>query len=148
MKIRSDFVTNSSSSSYVIAYKSLPKFDDDTISKYPFLQKYMESAISNLIYSGFGGDAINIGGVFPTLEKFCESYGENYCGSSNELYNPFFERDNAKLKEVYEQCNKLYSEGFNIVVKYVSYHDNHTISFIEELAKNNKNFIVVTANLT
>ena len=40
MKIRNDYVTNSSSSSYVIAYKSLPEIDEETLKRYPFLKNY------------------------------------------------------------------------------------------------------------
>ena len=37
MKIRLGFVTNSSSSSYVIAYRSAPEFDEETLAKYAYL---------------------------------------------------------------------------------------------------------------
>lgn len=41
MKYKSSFVTNSSSSSFVIALKKMPEIDSETIEKYPFIKGYM-----------------------------------------------------------------------------------------------------------
>lgn len=40
MKIRLDYVTNSSSSSYIVAFKKEYDFDEETLKKYPFLRHY------------------------------------------------------------------------------------------------------------
>ena len=53
MKIRTDFVTNSSSSSFIIAYNNENPIDENTLEKYPFLKEYNNS----------------IGTIFKLLEK-------------------------------------------------------------------------------
>ena len=40
MKIREDFVTNSSSSSYIIAYKAFPNLDDKLLQEFPILKGF------------------------------------------------------------------------------------------------------------
>ena len=50
MRVRIGFVTNSSSSSFIIAYKSFPEIDKDTIKKYPFLKNYNDMMNSILLF--------------------------------------------------------------------------------------------------
>ena len=61
MKIRNDFVTNSSSSSYVIAHKKL-EVDAETKEKYPELQKHLD-LMENILL-------VDYGEVFRTKEEW------------------------------------------------------------------------------
>ena len=42
MKITTDFITNSSSTNYVVAYKSQPSIDAKILEDYPFLSNYYD----------------------------------------------------------------------------------------------------------
>ena len=54
MKVRTDFVTNSSSSSFVVAYKNKLDIDEETERKYPFIQEFYTNVIEGFINSDDG----------------------------------------------------------------------------------------------
>lgn len=135
-----DYVTNSSSSSYVIAYRSLPEFDEETLTKYPFLKSY-GNLIEKILFTE-GDNETTAGEVYSTKEEwdkyFIDYYGWRDVNTIKEII-----ADDISLAEAYNQGVKYITNGFKILDKSVDYSDSYCEYVIRELAKDKDNFVIL-----
>lgn len=125
MKVRTDFVTNSSSSSFVIAYR-------------PTKSKLHNRIVQMIIDSDSYCDtrAANVVKDKKSLDKqFIAWYG-----SSNDNIHNILKRD-AEIREEYNRCIDRLNEGYQIICKSIGYGDSTLQDLIRLLSENNKNFI-------
>lgn len=139
-KIRLSFVTNSSSSSYVIAYKSYPDIDEKTLTKYPFLKTY-GSLIERVLFTE-GNNDTTAGEVCKTKEEWDESFIREYGWRDLNTVEKILE-DEPYLKVRYEEAIEYLNKGFNILQKRVDYCDDFCVEVFNELAKDKDNFIIL-----
>ena len=139
MKIRTDYVTNSSSSSYVIAYRSMPDFDEETLTKYPFLKTYGQLIEKVLFAEGYS--ETSSGEVARSKEEYDKWFVENY-GWQNQSLDELL-ADDSWLSKRYNKAVEYLEKGFNILSKDVDYNDEYCMSVLHELAKDKDNFIIL-----
>ena len=139
MKIRSDYVTNSSSSSYVIAYRSLPEFDDETLAKYPFLKNYGKM-IEKVLFAA-GDNDTTAGEVARTKEEYDKWFLDNYSWKNTTIEELL--EDDRWLKARYNKAIEYLEKGFNILSKNVDYNDEYCANMLDELAKDEENFVIL-----
>ena len=140
MKTRSDFVTNSSSSSFVIAYRNLPEFDNDTITKYPFLKNY-DRLIQKALFAE-GNNNTTSGRVFKSKEEWDEYIVENWGWKDHETVENVLAEETG-LVDVYNKTVELLSKGFYVLDKSVDYNDEYCSSMLKALAEDEENFIII-----
>lgn len=140
MKIRSDYVTNSSSSSFVIAYRNLPEFDEDTLTKYPFLKNYGE-LIEKVLFTE-GDNETDEGIVSRTKEEYDKNFISVYGWKDNQSVEDILEDDDW-LTNTYNKSIEYIEKGFNILDKRVDYNDTYCSNMIRELAKDKDNFVIL-----
>lgn len=133
-KFRFSFVTNSSSSSFVVAYKSIPEIDEETINKYPFLKDY-SSMIDKLLLTET--EYTSKGNIFKTKDEIEKYMLWHYdCDTIEELKEEIGE-------ELYNKFMKYINDGFNILFKNVDYNDECFVYMIKQATEDNDDFVIL-----
>lgn len=120
MKSRADFVTNSSSSSYIIAYQDIPEIDSETIAKYPMLANFKQ--LMNLILFSASDYLDTTKGVKYTskedvLNIFLSDWGY-------DTIEEVIESGEDYLVKQIEKCFEAIDNGYTILMKDVDYSDD------------------------
>lgn len=141
MKLRNDFVTNSSSSSFVIAYRNMPDVDKETLSKYPFIATFPKMIESVLKFEGSCGETEEAN-IFHNKEEYDKYFMDRYGWSKTKTIHDIID-DDEYLKELYHKVIEYINDGFIIAEKRVDYSDEGTQGIIRMLAKDNDSFILL-----
>lgn len=127
MKIRSDFVTNSSSSSYVIAYKGL-----DT--PHPSI-KSLNKMIEIVLFSD-GGYETTRGEKVRTIDELDSYMVDTYGYSDLNTIDKLLSAD-SYAKKIHTECVKALNDGYTILFKDVGYIDETLSALLHDIANEN-----------
>lgn len=140
MKIRNDFVTNSSSSSFIIAFKDITKIVDEKHEEFQYLkiiknllEKQLIEPEEDVWYGSYEGEIVD---NIVDLEKYFKNH---YIGSYSlkEYFEEYPERE-----DLYNELINFIKNNYEILFREISNNDETMKNLIESL-NDNINFIVV-----
>lgn len=134
MKYRSDFVTNSSSSSYIIAYQQTPNYDEATLEKYPSLT-CLNRLVDIVLTASSDYNETDEGDKISTREELENFFVKRYGWADRTLDDIL--SDDEYLKEQYGKCASAIKRGYIVLFKEISYSDDTLAGIIQELSKSN-----------
>ena len=130
MKIRRDFVTNSSSSSYVISYNSIPEFDSETISKYPCV-KVLVPLIEAIMYAESDYDT-SAGDVVTSVEELNNYLVDRYGWKDRNTIEKLIEDEDVSDFEYTKYIEEINS-GHSLLFKEIGYSDGALVDLFKLL---------------